>query len=73
MPSRTASTLAMYSSGVWSHDDLRVGALGVAPRHRRLRCASDPVVESSPQLEIVPEPLDLLLLAIHVVNVVAQE
>ena len=71
MPSRTVSTLAMYSSGVWSE------TIGPAARLGRLRLGAPsrgrPAVETSPRVEVVLVALDLLLLAIHEPDVVAEE
>ena len=72
MPSRTVSTLAMYSSGVWSET---IGAgRALAARAARLRASRGrPAVETSPLVEIVAVALDLLLLAVHEADVVAEE
>ena len=72
MPSRTVSTLAMYSSGVWSETIGPGVALGGRRRPARRR-ARRPAVVSLAAREVVLVALDLLLLAIHELDVVAEE
>ena len=71
MPSRTVSTLAMYSSGWWSET---MGPRGAAERRpTSAPSRAMPRGGNFAAREFVAEALDLLRLAIHEPDVVAQE
>src|SRR3982751_5948585 len=74
MPSRTASTPAMYSSGAWS--ETMSGEVAVVEWRVAARGSGFALNRRGGQAilrELVGEALDLLLLAVHEVDVVAEE